>query len=268
MDTGMADNPAAHDKRALGESMRQLLKSKAAAKAQDELPLARGGSEKKGVTYAGDKEFASEEASLTGPARTEAAEWNQAFFDSMEREYEEMCETDGWKEIQDDQDELKKSATEIVVARKSHAPIPAESDYFRAALPAGQDRELRADPSAIVQTAQIPLKVQRNLEELRKVEAATQAAMEKERTKHRAIAEGSSLDGQLVSSAFRPPLRASGDVVALDNLSESDAESDVPQGNTEEEHKVYAALCALQEFDRLGKERQERLAKWRERYGS
>mmetsp|Transcript_6291 Transcript_6291/g.13792 ORF Transcript_6291/g.13792 Transcript_6291/m.13792 type:complete len:273 (-) Transcript_6291:9-827(-) len=246
---------AAEGKRALGESMRNLLKNKAALKAQENGQKQLDGassSNMRGLDAASTPKQGSEVSSQA------AADWNQAFFDRMERDYEELCEADGWDKIKAQQDQLQETAP-----KPRHAEIPADSDYFRAAVPAGEDRELRPDPSAVMRyNAPLPARVQRNLEHLRKVEAATREAIEKELAKPK-VGSGSSTTCPQSS----PPLRSSSEKVVVETLSDSDDAAELQSGNTKEEQELYTALCALQEFERLGKAREERRERWRERYG-
>merc|ERR1712070_173920 len=61
------------------------------------------------------------------------------------------------------------------------------------------------------------------------------------------------------SSAPKTYTRGKSDVVHLDSLSDSD------DGKEHEDEKVGAALRALEEFDRLGREKEAMLSKWRDR---
>eukprot|EP00913_Durusdinium_trenchii_P029884 g28003.t1 len=88
--------------------------------------------------------------------------------------------------------------------------IPPDSDYHRVPSLPGGGRELRFDPERGRQLlAQLPQKPRRNLEALRKVEAETREAMEKER-KRRAEMPASE------------PIRTTSDVVHLESLEDSE----------------------------------------------
>mmetsp|Transcript_55426 Transcript_55426/g.161848 ORF Transcript_55426/g.161848 Transcript_55426/m.161848 type:complete len:447 (+) Transcript_55426:76-1416(+) len=185
-----------------------------------------------------------------GPSQSglhSAVACNQAFFDKMEKEYSRICAEDGWDEVQQTQQRMYSQAGQQA------DQIPAESDYFRAQLPAGPDRELRCGNSAgaPVPSAAVPARPRRNLDELRRVEAATREALEREAAR----SEG---------PVFNPPIRTSSETVVVDSLSDSeDEEAEMVAARA----GALATFEALQEFERIGREKQERLAKWRDRWG-
>jgi hypothetical protein len=191
--------------------------------------------------------------------------WNQTFFDRMEQDYDDLCASDGWDDIQRRQKELERPPRSIA----AQDGIPADSDYFRVKLPPGSDRELRYQPgdrpTVHATESKAPQSQARRLDELRRVEAATQSAIDKE--KARRAAETSRATAPEIDEDdkdHRPPIRTKSDVVYLDSLSDdsldSDKEPEIPKD-------VDATFTALAQFEQLAREKEERLAKWRERWG-
>lgn len=203
----------------------------------------------------------------------DAAKRNEEFFQQLEKDYGQMCQQDGWDEV------LRAAKEEPKVKERSFEEIPADSDYHRVSLPEG-DRELRFDPERGRQLlAQLPQKPRRNLDALRKVEAETREAMEKERKriaempKREPIRTSSDVvyldtldDSEDEPLKVSEPLRTKSDVVQLDSLSDTDEEADDPEVRRKQENAL-AALRAFEEFDRLGRERDAMLAKYRDKYG-
>jgi len=213
-----------------------------------------------------------------------ASTFNQEFFGNMEKDYVEMCESDGWEDIRRVQEELKRAPLPLA---KEEDLIPAESDYFRVRIPHGaNDREVRASQMSEANAAAYrlePPKPRRNLDELRRVEAATKEAIEKEKAAR--------LAASAADREKHPPIKCKSDVVRIDDLdaeaaeTEKDSESEdgepLVRGNLNSlddlegkeadvpnEDQANAAIAALKEFERLGKEKDEKLARWRERFGS
>jgi len=178
--------------------------------------------------------------------------YNQAFFDRMENDYATLCEEDGWDEIC----KTHEGPTAKPQSSASQEQIPLDSDYYRVQLPPGTDRELRRDPNT--QSA-VPVKIgtrpRRNLDELRRVEAAVREAMEKERAR-------------IVEPTSSAPIRTKSDTIVLESLSDSDDERDATAEEDKAKiEKVHAACEIMQEFERRRHEKEERLAKWRDRWG-
>jgi len=178
--------------------------------------------------------------------------YNQAFFDHIENDYAALCKEDGWDEICQTHEGPHAKPNSNAAPRQ----IPLESDYYRVQLPHGADRELRCAPKTQpVVAVKNPTKPRRNLEELRRVEAAAREAMEKERAR-------------IEESTDTAPIRTKSDTVVLDSLSDSDEERDVTAKEDKAKvEKVYAVCEMMQEFERRGHEKEERLAMWRERWG-
>merc|ERR1712048_1502623 len=119
----------------------------------------------------------------------------------MEKDYERMCANDGWDEIRRMQEEL----TRAPLPTNMQADIPQDSDYFKVHVPSGAaDREVRASSlsAEAVAAYRLPAKPRRNLDELRRVEAATREAVEREKA----------------ARAAREPIRCRSEVVTIDSL--------------------------------------------------
>lgn len=215
-----------------------------------------------------------------------AAAYNQAFYNKMERDYTTMCSADGWEEImrQQKDDEASARATAQAMAAEARQrfeeDIPANSDYHRVQVPAGGGRELRCDssagggaPGSLHPEAEYyrekyrlkPTRPRRNLDELRRVEAETREAIEKEKAKF--AAKSAASNGQA-------SIRTKSDVVKIDRLSDSESEDEKKgktggddEGDSDVDEDTEKLLKTFQEFERLGREKEERLAKWRHLYG-
>mmetsp|Transcript_55965 Transcript_55965/g.130813 ORF Transcript_55965/g.130813 Transcript_55965/m.130813 type:complete len:285 (+) Transcript_55965:28-882(+) len=261
----------------LRESMKQLLKSKAPKSApissEEQGKVAKP---KNDFGYAKFEHIAKEADDLS-----DAAKRNEAFFRKLEQDYGRLCSEDGW-------DEVLRASKEQLLAQPSRPEdvIPSSSDYFRVAIPEGQDRELRIDPvrSGSSCSVESPSRPRRNLDAIRKVEQETKEAMEREKQR---LAD--------MSRAPKPePIRTRSDVVHLETLDDSEddapaskaepliqkklgeinldslSDSDVEEADPEVKQKqdnALAALRAFEEFDRLGRERDAMLAKYRQKYG-
>eukprot|EP00434_Breviolum_minutum_P040788 symbB.v1.2.036264.t1/scaffold5070.1/size36720/3 len=139
----------------------------------------------------------------------DASKRNEEFFRQLEKDYGQMCKQDGWDEV------LKAAKDEPKTKARPFEEIPADSDYHRVALQGG-GRELRFDPERGRQLlAQLPQKPRRNLDALRKVEAETREAMEKEKKR-------------LAEMPKSEPIRTRSEVVYLDTL-DDDSEAESPK---------------------------------------
>ena len=164
----------------------------------------------------------------------------------MERDYKAMCAQDGWERIRDEH--ARPFAASGTSSEPGSWDIPPDSDYFQTS-PAVREVCARVAPG-VASPLLLPARPPRNLDELRRVETATQEAMEKERQRYAEMR---------AKKAVGDPIRTRSEVVRVDTL--SDSEEDVHDENLE------ATLNALAEFDRLGREKDARLAKWRDRWG-
>lgn len=206
-----------------------------------------------------------DQATASADAKYDPTDWNHQFYAKMEKDYDNLCASDGW-------DDIRQRSRQLETSRLIMDDIPADSDYFRVVLPAGSDRELRCDPaiSLAKPIPEVPRAPRRNLDELRRVEAETQAAMDKERARRAAtgtarLAPQSHEDSE---EDDRPPIRTKSDTVHVHSLDEdSDDEKERREELSEKELEVAATFRALEEFDKLGREKEERLMKWRERWG-
>eukprot|EP00929_Paragymnodinium_shiwhaense_P055007 TRINITY_DN27589_c0_g1_i1.p1 TRINITY_DN27589_c0_g1~~TRINITY_DN27589_c0_g1_i1.p1 ORF type:complete len:578 (+),score=186.20 TRINITY_DN27589_c0_g1_i1:116-1849(+) len=277
------------------------------AQASSQQPMAAGG---RAAYLASAERKAMEEAVKDGRGAggdAEADAWNQAFFDRMEKEYDQMCEKDGWEEIRQMQDEL--NGGKVATAEE----IPADSDYFKVRLPAGAvNRELRPGSEGLPQASkelleelarkrgQKPAGPRRNLDELRRVERETQEAIEREQRMRAAAGpsyttaragflsreiriedlgreeEDAADPGSKEAAVYHPGtnggdfIRTKSDVVRIDSLDDSEDGSvkDLTEAEAEKvKEQAKATFDALKEFDRLGRLKDERLARWRERWG-
>eukprot|EP00927_Polykrikos_kofoidii_P024248 TRINITY_DN22092_c0_g1_i3.p1 TRINITY_DN22092_c0_g1~~TRINITY_DN22092_c0_g1_i3.p1 ORF type:complete len:624 (+),score=152.49 TRINITY_DN22092_c0_g1_i3:113-1873(+) len=256
----------------------------------------------------------SSSSSSSAPARGSTVDANQAFFDQMQKGYVEMCLSDGWEDIRRLQDEMQRESSRS----KPKDNIPKDSDYFKVKVPAeAAHRELRpTDKTAEYRASfrSISPKPRREFHELRRVEAATREAVEREKQRSAEAKAASRGDGandnkkrhevvridnidaeaesdeetrfekkqeaeerglmEIAEDSFhlgqqgRPSIITKSDVVRIDNIDEEAKTSDDedPQ-KAAKEMKARAAADALKEFDRLGREKEERLAKWRDRWG-
>jgi len=204
----------------------------------------------------------------------DASKRNEEFFRQLEKDYGQMCKQDGWDEV------LKAAKEEPKTKVRPFEEIPADSDYHRVALQGG-GRELRFDPERGRQLlAQLPQKPRRNLDALRKVEAETREAMEKEKKRLAEMPKSEPIrtrsevvyldtlddDSEAESPKMFEPLRTKSDVVQLDKLSDTDEEVEDSEVRHKQENAL-AALRAFEEFDRLGREKDAMLAKYRDKYG-
>eukprot|EP00931_Biecheleriopsis_adriatica_P044206 TRINITY_DN25265_c0_g1_i1.p1 TRINITY_DN25265_c0_g1~~TRINITY_DN25265_c0_g1_i1.p1 ORF type:complete len:301 (+),score=106.68 TRINITY_DN25265_c0_g1_i1:23-904(+) len=268
---------------AIRESMKQLLKSKATASSSSK---------------AVPKEAPLQPPEPASAETPDAAERNEEFFRQMEKDYSKLCREDGWDEVMREcKEDLKRPKGNAASEAKVVAEIPAGSDYFRVGLPEGKDREIRCDPERGRKLlAQLPQKPPRNLDELRRVEQETQEAIEKERERLRSSASAPirtksdvvRIDSLESDSEEEGPRKGMNDVllkgleekkpskkkaVNLDSLSDGEAEEGQAEDSEEEDEEVkqkqenaLAALKALEEFDRLGREKEAMLAKYRDKY--
>lgn len=210
---------------------------------------------------------------VSGDSRDQAAFRNQEFFSRMERDYEDMCARDGWDDIIRIQEELKGAPLP-----RSFQGIPQDSDYFKVHVPSGAfKREMRAtnlSEEALAAYRLPPPKPKRNLDELRRVEAATREAIEREKA----------------ARAAREPIRCRSDVVTIDDLEEECEEDESGKSGNDgqfgelDDMRIHSlqdegqdaphipeeaqqAIAALKEFERIGRENDEKLAKWQARFG-
>lgn len=219
------------------------------------------------------------EKPLLTNAAGQAADWNQAFFNRMEQDYSQLCEQDGWDDLRRQQEELHRT-------QPAREGIPSGSDYYRVTVPPDGGRLLKGSLDAMAAAApKLPaVAPKRNLDELRRVEAATREAIERELAKsaeraksgalppkrnvfEHLVAELSDSDGDdAAPEVDKTPMpksyvRGKSDVVHLDTLSDSD------DGKEHEDENIGATLRAFEEFDRLGREKEAMLSKWRDRFG-
>jgi len=209
----------------------------------------------------------------------DAVNWNQEFFGRMDQDYEAMCASDGWEDIRRDQEEMMKE----LKRRSPEEQIPVDSDYFKVHIPPeAMHRELRAtDLSAEAAAAYRlpPQKPRRNFDELRRVEAETREAIEREKAKIAAAKESAARkaadvdngDGDLrptptTASSERSYVRTRSDTVKIDTLESSEDETEA--ATPEQVEQARMTMDALKEFERLGREKDERLKQWRDRWGS
>ncbi|CAK9043237.1 unnamed protein product, partial [Durusdinium trenchii] len=201
----MAEMTGGTDARAkVRESMKLLLQkgSSSVAKPATSKPtsLVEAGHAARDFGYSKFEHIGREEEAAEA---LDAAQRNEEFFKQLEKDYGQMCRQDGWDEV------LRASKEEPQLEAKVEE-IPPDSDYHRVPSLPGGGRELRFDPERGRQLlAQLPQKPRRNLEALRKVEAETREAMEKER-KRRAEMPASE------------PIRTTSDVVHLESLEDSE----------------------------------------------
>ncbi|CAK9043235.1 Hypothetical protein (Fragment), partial [Durusdinium trenchii] len=212
----MAEMTGGTDARAkVRESMKLLLQkgSSSVAKPATSKPtsLVEAGHAARDFGYSKFEHIGREEEAAEA---LDAAQRNEEFFKQLEKDYGQMCRQDGWDEVlraskEEPQLEAKvEEGGEKVHPKETY--IPPDSDYHRVPSLPGGGRELRFDPERGRQLlAQLPQKPRRNLEALRKVEAETREAMEKER-KRRAEMPASE------------PIRTTSDVVHLESLEDSE----------------------------------------------
>lgn len=231
------------------------------------------GAERRAVASGSSEEVAAgpdsgvvPEASPLSNENFDPAAWNQAFFAKMEKGYDDLCAADGWDDIRQRQNDMQRGSRREADMKDA---IPADSDYWRVPVPADGGRELRRDPAA----APIPIpevpeerrRPRRNLDELRRVEAATREAMQRERDRRAALAARSGPTAD--ASEERPPIRTKSDTMRIDSLSDNSDGDDDEERMSELRRNEQATLRALAEFEKLGKEKEELLAKYRERWG-
>lgn len=183
--------------------------------------------------------------------------------------------------------------------------IPSGSDYFNVRLPEGKvDREVRCDPErARKLLEQSPKKPGRNLDELRRVETETKEAIEQEKERVASLPRSEpirtksdvvvidSLDSdseedddprglnevlrrglEEMEEELRKPSKK--EKINLDSLSDGegdDSDQDQPDPDEDPETRrkrenALAAMRALEEFDRIGREKEAMLAKYRDKY--
>lgn len=251
---------------------------------------------------------------------------NQAYFSKLEAKFAASCANDGWDEIRAERDGSEEEEVAAPVSKPSDC-IPADSDYFRVRLPEGAaNRELRAIPGAAAPPPELKpsTRPQRNLDELRRVEAATREAVEAEMARQRGEASSSqpAAPERPAAAAFAPEPRKRRKPKVVDLNSIFDTEDEALESAEEEEEPLFLspapgggaapldkgaaldrsrvavdamtgdsenilsdseeeededtrkqcentlqAMQALQEFQRLGREKEERLSKWRDRWG-
>lgn len=194
------------------------------------------------------KHFHKEQNSVVSQ---DPAAWNQAFFDSLEEDYRDLCNEDGWDKIRQQNNDLL-CAEPVNIG--SVEAFPADSDYFRVQV--DPKRELR--PAHVpVSESSIPAHKLKDLELLREVEVKTQEAMKLEKAKM------STKQAPTATAPLRGGcIRTKSDVVHIDSLSDSENEVD------ENLNEKFRTTCrALEEFEMLKRKKEATLAKYRERWG-
>lgn len=211
--------------------------------------------------------------------RADAAVSTEEFHARMENDYASMFVADGWDELrgaQQQPDAAATAAAEDTAAAWARQCLPEEAlpGSVAATRPGAEPRSfasLQEEAAYYREKYRLPApRCRRNLDELRRVEAETREAIEAEKKK---LAEKSA------ACTGQTSIRTKSEVVKIESLSDS---SDEDEGEDDEEtaslkqdlneckrlgDEGRRALDGLQEFQRLGREKQERLAKWRHLYG-
>jgi len=284
--SGSAGSGAAGRGAALKESMKKLLESKAKAKAE---PKASSPSIPKPDAEALNQAFFSKmESDYNESCKSDG--WDEVLKQSKEGSSPSVGEVP--------------SSPSGLPEIDSTFQIPSDSDYFNVGIPAGKvDREIRCDPERVRKLLeQTPKKPGRNLDELRRVEAETREAMEQEKQRLASLPRSEpirtksdvvvidSLDSDSededprglnevlrrglaeIEEEFQKPAKK--EKVNLDSLSDgegndSDEDEVDPDEDPETRRKrenAIAAMRALEEFDRIGREKEAMLAKYRDKY--
>ncbi|CAJ1435019.1 unnamed protein product [Effrenium voratum] len=199
----------------LQNSMKQLLQSKAGKvkekpskdsgymsnAREDRSDAVQQNEEDRSDAVQQNEEDRSDAAQQNEEDRSDAAQQNEDFFRQLEKDYGQMCAKDGW-------DEVLRAASDPPPAKVLAEEIPADSDYHRAGQ--GASRELRFDRERGRQLLQqLPAKPRRNLDALRRVEAETREAIEKEMQRRAELPK-------------TEPIRTKSEVVHLDTLDSED----------------------------------------------